>query len=272
MKKKIKQLKSLIAHGGFDSSHPIVVRPYSQGYQIIEGEHRFKAAKSLGYLELPCVIRDLTDTEALIQLVLGNIQSESKPLEIGLNALKVIQKEQGLSVIEYAQRLGLSETSIRRYMNASEVFQFIATQLPEGANVLDEVYKLEEIHRCPQSDWVWLHDLITKYNLSKVQVIEISQSVREIKTDNAAIYELFDFMKIRQDIADEIRKGGDSLAGIYKDLIQTLENSYDNLDQTITLYEYNVLNDTIDQENIDLKNWFINSLKELKKHHQTKCP
>ena len=261
---KIKQLKSLIAHGGFDSSHPIVVRPYSQGYQIIEGEHRFKAAKSLGYLELPCVIRDLTDTEALIQLVLGNIQSESKPLEIGLNALKVIQKEQGLSVIEYAQRLGLSETSIRRYMNASEVFQFIATQLPEGANVLDEVYKLEEIHRCPQSDWVWLHDLITKHNLSKVQVIEISQSVREIKTDNAAIYGLFDFMKIRQDIADEIRKGGDALAGIYKDLIQTLENSYDNLDQTITLYEYNVLNDTIDQENIDLKNWFINSLKELK--------
>lgn len=261
---KIKQLRTLIANTGFDSSHPLVVRPYSQGYQIIEGEHRFKAAKSLGYLDLPCVIRELSDTEALIQLVLGNIQSESKPLEIGLNALKVVQKEQGLSVLEYARRLGLSETSIRRYMNASEVYQFVATQLPEGAALLDEVYKLEEIHRCPQSDWVWLHDLITKHSLSKTQVIEISQAIREIKTDNAAIYALFDFMKIRQDIAEEIRKGGNTLGAMYQDLIRTLENSYDNLDETITLYEYNVLNDSIDKEVIDLKIWFINTLKALK--------
>lgn len=261
---KIKQLKLLIANAGFDSSHPLVVRPYSKGYQIIEGEHRFKAAKMLGYLELPCVIRELNDTEALIQLVLGNIQSESKPLEIGLNALKVVQREGTYSVSEYAQRLGSSETTVRRYMNASETYQFIQQQLPEGTPMLDEVYKLEEIHRCPQADWLWLHDLVVKKQLSKNQVIEISQALREVKTDHPKVYALFDFMKLRQEIAQNILNGNKQMGAVYKELLQTIENSYESLEESINSYEYNVLTDSIDSESIDLKEWFINNLKELK--------
>lgn len=261
---KIEQLKVIISNMGFDSSHPLVIRPYSQGYQIIEGEHRFKAAKTLGYLDLPCVVRELTDTEALIQLVLGNIQSESKPLEIGLNALKVVQREGTYSVSEYAKRLGAGETTVRRYMNASEAYQFIKNQLPEGTALLDEVYKLEEIHRCPQSDWLWLHDLVIKKSLSKNQVIEISQAIREIKTDKPEVYALFDFMKLRQEIAQNILSGNRQMGNVYKELIQTIENSHESLDSQITAYEYNVLNDEIQTEDVYLKNWFIDNLKELK--------
>jgi ParB/RepB/Spo0J family partition protein len=268
---KIKQLKNFITNDGFDSSHPLVVRPYLNGYQIIEGEHRFKAAKSLGYLQLPCVIRELTDTEALIQLVLGNVQTETKPLEIGINALKVVQKEgnKTYSLQNYAKRLGISETTIRRYMNASEVFIYVKNQLPEGAPVLEEVIKLEEISRCPQADWLWLHDTTVKNELSKNQVVEISQSIREIKTDNAAVYSLFDFMKIRQEIADASLKGNKSLGEIYQDLIRTIESSYENLDERIELFEYNVMHDAIQSESLNLKEWFINNLKELKNLNKT---
>ncbi|GAB4396140.1 MAG: hypothetical protein OHK0053_09420 [Microscillaceae bacterium] len=261
---KIRQLKNLIAQNGFDSSHPLVVRPYSLGYQIIEGEHRYKAAKSLGYLQLPCVVRELDDTEALIQLVLGNIQSESRPLEIGLNALKVVQKDGKYSVSDYARRLGASETTVRRYMNASEAFQFLQAQLPEGAPILDEVYKLEEIHRCPQTDWLWLHDLIIKKELSKNQVIEISQAIREIKTDNPLIYALFDFMKLRQEIAQSLLNGHRQMGDTYKELIHSIESSYAQLEDKIMAYEYNVMLDAVESEEIGLKEWFINQLKALK--------
>jgi ParB/RepB/Spo0J family partition protein len=260
---KLKQLKILIAHEGFDSSHPLVVRPYINGYQIIEGEHRYKVAKSLGYLQLPCVVRELSDTEALIQLVLGNIQTESKPLEIGINALQVIQKE-GYSIHEYAKRLGVGETTLRRYMSAGETFKFIKAQLPEGAEILDEVYKLEEIHRCPHSDWIWFHDLVMKNELSKNQVIEISQAIREVKTDNPIVYQLFDFINLRQEIAQQILKGNSMYAEQQKDLIKTIESSYQNLDPSITLYEYNVLNDSIDKEDLNLKEHFITQLKGFK--------
>ncbi len=262
---KIAQLQILIQHDGFDSSHPLVVRLQDERYQLVEGEHRFRAAKALGYEELPCVIRVMDDTEALIQLITGNIQSDNKPLEIGLNALKVVQaaNEQGLSVATYAQRLGMSETSIRRYMHASEAFQFIQSQLPAGAYILEEVYKLEEIQRCAQTDWIWLHDLITEKELSKTQVIEISQSIRDIKTDNPAIYQFFDFTAIRQKIAREIIQGQKTAHRVYIDLLETFETSYDNLEESIESYEYNVLHDEIEHETVNLREWFIENLKSV---------
>jgi len=44
------------------------------------------------------------DDEALIQLIIGNIQTENKPLEIGLNALEVTKKysQSGFSECDYA--------------------------------------------------------------------------------------------------------------------------------------------------------------------------
>ncbi len=262
---KIGQLKIFIAQNGFDASHPLVVRPYQNSYQIIEGEHRFTAARALGYLQLPCVIRELSDTEALIQLVLGNIQTETKPLEIGLNALKVMQKEgKALTMQQYAQRLGFSDSTVRRYMNASEVYQYLKTQLPAGVPVLDEVYKLEEIHRCPQTDWYWLHELTLKNEIAKNQLVEITHAIRDIKTENPIIYGLFDLQNMRQQVAQDTLKGNKNASTQAIDLLQTVENGYNQLEETITLYEYNVLTDRIDQEKVLLKDWYINSLKDLK--------
>lgn len=260
---KIAQLEILIQNDGFDSSHPLVVRLQNERYQLVEGEHRFRAARKLGFGELPCVIRVMDDTEALIQLITGNIQSENKPLEIGLNALKVMQaNNQHLTVVHYAQRLGMSETSIRRYMHASEAFQFIQSQLPAGAYILEEVYKLEEIQRCAKPDWIWLHDMITEKELSKNQVIEICQAIRDIKTDNPDIYQFFDFTAIRQKVASEIVKGQKTAHRVYTELLDTFESSYDNLDESIESYEYNVLHDQIEQETVNLREWFIGNLRD----------
>lgn len=261
---KIGQLKILIKNDGFDSSHPIVVRPFGESFQIIEGEHRYRASKDLGFQELPCVIRELDDTEALIQLVLGNTQSETSPLEIGLNALKVVKKDKGYSAVAYAQRLGIGESSIRRYMAASEVFQYMRENLPEDTKILNEVYKLEEIHRSPESDWLWFHELIMEKELSKMQVIEISQAIREIKTDSITVQEIFDLQEMRQEVAQSILESDGDLVTEYSELLESVKSSYDNLEDEITLYEYNVLQDTIEEEQLNLKDWFIASLKELK--------
>ena len=43
--------------------------------------------------EIPCSIQEMTDEEAVIQLIIGNIQTENHPLEIGLNALQVVKKD-----------------------------------------------------------------------------------------------------------------------------------------------------------------------------------
>ena len=45
---------------------PILVRPYIDGqYQIIAGERRWRAARMLGLDEVPVIIKDIADVEAM---------------------------------------------------------------------------------------------------------------------------------------------------------------------------------------------------------------
>ena len=98
-------------------------------------------------------------------LVINNIQSELKPIEIGLNALKVVIKDSknGLSAAAYGGRIGnIEERSIQRYLNAAEVFQYISKQSDTGVGLLQEVIKLNEIHKTDQSNWLFLHNFINE--------------------------------------------------------------------------------------------------------------
>jgi ParB/RepB/Spo0J family partition protein len=50
---------------GFLEANPILVRPNSDGtYEIVNGEHRWRAARKLGLDRVPCRIREMDDLEA----------------------------------------------------------------------------------------------------------------------------------------------------------------------------------------------------------------
>lgn len=53
---------------------PLIVRRYNGAYQIVSGHNRKKAAERLGWLEIPCLIRSMSDEEALWQLNEINVQ------------------------------------------------------------------------------------------------------------------------------------------------------------------------------------------------------
>lgn len=68
------ELKQSIEENGFDESLLVVPRKDSPGrYYVVSGNHRLKAAKAVGYTEVPAVIReDWDDVEAQVQLVRRN--------------------------------------------------------------------------------------------------------------------------------------------------------------------------------------------------------
>ncbi len=78
-------------------TQPAIVRPREDGgYEIISGHRRQKASELAGYFEMPCIIRNLTDEEAITQMVEDNTnQRESilpseraKALKMQLEAIK----------------------------------------------------------------------------------------------------------------------------------------------------------------------------------------
>ena len=72
---EMEQLKESIREYGVLS--PLLVRPRGDGrYEIVSGHRRKAACEALGVTELPVLVRDMTDDEAVILMVDSNIQRE----------------------------------------------------------------------------------------------------------------------------------------------------------------------------------------------------
>ena len=93
---------------------PIVVRPLSgeNGYEIIAGERRWRAAQLAGLQEIPAVIRDVPDEAAVAMALIENIQRENlNPLEEA-RALERLIAEFGMTHQQAAEAVGRSRVAV----------------------------------------------------------------------------------------------------------------------------------------------------------------
>ncbi|HPZ44162.1 MAG TPA: ParB/RepB/Spo0J family partition protein [Bacillota bacterium] len=92
---------------------PIVVRPLqSGGYELIAGERRWRACKSLGYRKIPAVVKECQDLEASAVSLIENIQREDlNPLEEAL-AYHQLMDNYGLTQEEVSERVGKSRSFV----------------------------------------------------------------------------------------------------------------------------------------------------------------
>ncbi len=93
--REIEELAESIKENGL--IHNLVVRKKDNGnYEIISGERRYHAAKSLGYKTLPCQVKEISDLDAEIMLIQANVeQRELLPSEKmeGIKRLKAIYEQ-----------------------------------------------------------------------------------------------------------------------------------------------------------------------------------
>lgn len=115
----IDQLAERMAEG-FDPAHALIVRPVEDGYQIISGHHRLLAAQQAGINELPCWVRELSDDDAYMQLVLCNTQSELHALEEGKHAA-----ESGMDLKAYAGAAGKKYGTLNDKVRAWRVYSAV---------------------------------------------------------------------------------------------------------------------------------------------------
>jgi ParB family chromosome partitioning protein len=91
---------------------PIVVRRAGQGYEVVTGERRLRAAKLAGLATVPVVLRDSDDSDLLREALIENIHREDlNPIELG-EAFRQLLEELGLKQEELADRVGVSRSHI----------------------------------------------------------------------------------------------------------------------------------------------------------------
>jgi ParB family chromosome partitioning protein len=91
---------------------PLVVRRFGQGYQLVVGERRWRAARLAGLQHVPAVVREVTDAESLeLALVENLLREDLNPMEEA-EAYQRLLAEFGWTQEELAQRVGRDRSSI----------------------------------------------------------------------------------------------------------------------------------------------------------------
>jgi ParB family transcriptional regulator, chromosome partitioning protein len=91
---------------------PIVVRRAGQGYEVVTGERRLRAAKLAGMATVPVVLRDSEDADLLREALIENIHREDlNPVELA-EAFRQLLDDLGLKQEELAERVGVSRSHI----------------------------------------------------------------------------------------------------------------------------------------------------------------
>lgn len=91
---------------------PLVVRPRGDGYELIAGERRLRAAQRAGLNEVPVVLRDVTDEESLLIALVENVQREDLNAIDESEAYARLRDEFSLSQEQVAQAVGKSRSAV----------------------------------------------------------------------------------------------------------------------------------------------------------------
>ena len=126
---------------------PLMARPLpdGNGYELISGHRRLAACESLGIEEIPVIVRNMSDDEAVIAMVDANLQRESVlPSEkafaykMKLEAIKHQGKtstqvgQKLLSVEQIGLNTGDSRTQVQRYIRLTHLIPELLEKVDNG--------------------------------------------------------------------------------------------------------------------------------------------
>lgn len=91
---------------------PVIVRPAGDGYELVAGERRWRAAMRAGMKEIPALVRALDEREAALVGLVENVQRESLHFLEEAEAFDRVMREFGLTQAELAARMGRSQAFV----------------------------------------------------------------------------------------------------------------------------------------------------------------
>lgn len=111
---------------------PIVLRSLPEGYEIIAGERRWRAAQAAGLQSIPAVVRQgVTDDEMLELALVENLQrSDLDPIEKAKGFRQLL--EQGLTQDQVAKKVGLQRSSVANFLRLLELSDSVQKVVTEG--------------------------------------------------------------------------------------------------------------------------------------------
>ena len=131
---------------------PAVVRPKEGGgYEMVAGHRRKMASALAGLPTMPCIVRNLTDDEAIIAMVDANLQRDkilpsekARAYKMKLDAMKRQGKRTDLSSISVLQEQNLTSAPLGPKSGARSNLE-LAAQSPDSKTQIQRFIRLNEL-------------------------------------------------------------------------------------------------------------------------------
>lgn len=148
---------------------PLLVRQSGAGFQIISGERRYRAAVEAALDEIPCIVLDVDDAQALTIALIENLQRQDlSPFEEA-DGLRALIDRFDYTHEEVARKIGKARTSVTEALSIAEIPEDLKIKLGDAGvrtkSILLEVARTEDA-----DDQVALVDRIVEEGLTRDQL------------------------------------------------------------------------------------------------------
>jgi ParB family chromosome partitioning protein len=127
----LEELRASIA--AFGVLVPVIVRERGDGYELIAGERRLRAARAAGLETIPALVRAADDRESLEVAIIENLQRENlDPLEEAMGFAHLVETY-GFTQEQVAERVGRSRPAIANALRLLSLSDTIKALVRDGA-------------------------------------------------------------------------------------------------------------------------------------------
>ena len=111
---------------------PVTVREAGDGFEIIAGERRWRAAQLAGITEIPVIVRKVSDQAAMAIALIENIQREDLNAMEEAEALKRLLDEYRMTHQQLADAVGKSRAAVSNLLRLNELVPEVKGYLSSG--------------------------------------------------------------------------------------------------------------------------------------------
>lgn len=155
---------------------PIIIRRMNEGYEIIAGERRWRAAQMTGMDKVPVIIKDIPDEAAIAMSLIENIQRKDLNALEEAGALQRLIDEFRMTHDEVAQAVGKSRTVVTNLLRLQKLHPSVKTQLLQGDLEMGHARALLALEQAKQSE---VANIIIARGLSVRQTEDLIRKIGE---------------------------------------------------------------------------------------------
>lgn len=172
---KLAELKASIKEKGV--LQPILVRKQDKGYEVIAGQRRLMAARALGLEQVPVIVKNVTDREALVLALVENIQREELNAIEEAQGFKRLMEEFQFTQESVAQAIGKDRSTVTNLLRLLRLPQEIQKQVADGQLSMGHARALLSLEEAPIQKK--MAEVIIKKGLSVRQVEDLVKKARQ---------------------------------------------------------------------------------------------